>query len=101
MKKNLMKLITLALAFMLLAAVPGKPAEATFTFGSASSQEKTVREGSLEKISGEEPYMYRSASVSAGFSSFVLTTRRSSRTCSALSRKRLSPVSATVLAGLR
>ncbi len=41
MKKNLMKLITLALMFMLLAAVPGKPAEATFTFGSASSQEKT------------------------------------------------------------
>ncbi len=41
MKKNLMKMITLALTFMLLAAVPGKPAEATFTFGSASSQEKT------------------------------------------------------------
>lgn len=40
MKKNLIKLITLALALMLLAVIPGKPASASFTFGGSSSQEE-------------------------------------------------------------
>ena len=39
MKKNLFKLSTLALAFLLAAAVPAKPASASFTFGSSAQEE--------------------------------------------------------------
>ena len=55
MKKNLFKLSTLALAFLLAAAVPAKPASASFTFGSSAQEEAPAAQEAPAQEEAEVP----------------------------------------------
>jgi NCAIR mutase (PurE)-related protein len=63
MKKNLLKLSTLALAFLLAAAVPAKPASASFTFGSSAQEEAPAAQEAPAQEEAEVPAVQEETEV--------------------------------------
>ena len=63
MKKNLFKLSTLALAFLLAAAVPAKPASASFTFGSSAQEEAPAAQEAPAQEEAEVPAVQEETEV--------------------------------------
>ncbi len=63
MKKNLFKLSTLVLAFLLAAAVPAKPASASFTFGSSAQEEALAAQEAPGQEETEVPAVQEEAEV--------------------------------------